>query len=139
MENRNNFKSFLTGLTAGIIAGAAAGVLLAPKSGEETRKDLAELGEKIKKNIEDQYKIAKKEVNYKIEQVKKLGEKIDEKKYKEVINNVIEELKADAVVTKEASKEISAQLQKDWGVVKKEMSKKAPSRAKKKSKNQAIK
>ena len=44
----------------GALAGAAAALLLAPKSGEETRKDLAELAEEAKKHAQDYCERVKK-------------------------------------------------------------------------------
>ena len=38
---------FFIGAALGAIAGAVAGIVMAPKSGEETRKDIKELGDKI--------------------------------------------------------------------------------------------
>lgn len=44
-------KQILIGTVAGIVAGAVAGVLLAPQSGEETRLQLAESSDDIKRKI----------------------------------------------------------------------------------------
>ncbi len=44
-------KQILIGTVAGIVAGAVAGVLLAPQSGEETRHQLAESSDDIKRKI----------------------------------------------------------------------------------------
>ena len=41
-RKRNNGKKVAAGVGAGLIAGAAAGILLAPKSGKETRQDIKE-------------------------------------------------------------------------------------------------
>lgn len=38
MSNKNNSISFGMGLIAGVVGGILAGVLYAPKSGEESRK-----------------------------------------------------------------------------------------------------
>ena len=57
---------FVLGAIFGAIAGTVAGVVLAPKSGEETRKDLKESGDKFvseaKKKSSGWYKRGKKEV-----------------------------------------------------------------------------
>lgn len=42
MSDNNKSLAFPMGLLAGVIGGIIAGVLLAPKSGEETRKELAD-------------------------------------------------------------------------------------------------
>ena len=46
-------KSKLGALVAGIGIGAAAGMLLAPKSGEETRKDIQKKAKQIGKKVKD--------------------------------------------------------------------------------------
>lgn len=46
-------KSKLGALVAGIGIGAAAGMLLAPKSGEETRKDIKNKAKQIGKKVKD--------------------------------------------------------------------------------------
>lgn len=46
-------KSKLGALVAGIGIGAAAGLLLAPKSGEETRKDIRKKAKQIGKKVKD--------------------------------------------------------------------------------------
>ena len=43
----------LAALVVGAIGGAIAGVLLAPKSGKETREDLKRVAEKMKHDISD--------------------------------------------------------------------------------------
>ncbi len=50
-EDRSVLVSVLAGIGIGVLVGAAAGLLLAPKSGEETRDDLSkalgDLSEKV--------------------------------------------------------------------------------------------
>lgn len=43
----NGAKTFLLGAALGAIGGAIAGILTAPKSGKETRKDIAEGSKKV--------------------------------------------------------------------------------------------
>jgi len=56
-EDRNVLVNFLAGMGLGALVGAAAALLLAPKSGEETREDVKrtadELREKADKVIRD--------------------------------------------------------------------------------------
>ena len=52
---------FLIGLTLGLLFGSITALLLAPQPGEETRKKLAESGEKIKEAINELYNKLKKE------------------------------------------------------------------------------
>lgn len=51
MEVIIDTKDVAAGVVAGAILGALAGVLLAPKSGEETRKDLAEFVDSTKEKL----------------------------------------------------------------------------------------
>ena len=50
---------FGLGLLAGIVGGIIAGVMLAPQSGEETRKDLANKAQSIKKKLPQKIESAK--------------------------------------------------------------------------------
>lgn len=44
-------KQILIGTVAGVVAGAVAGVLLAPQSGEETRQQIADTSDSVKRKI----------------------------------------------------------------------------------------
>jgi gas vesicle protein len=120
---QNSTESFFKGLVLGTIAGAVAGILLAPKSGQETREDIKKLAVDLKDKAEDTYERARKEVEKKIAQVKKAGEKLDEGKYKALVSEVVEEFKQDAEVTSSVAKRLGEQLKSDWGMVKKEVAK----------------
>ena len=56
-ENDDSIVSFLLGLTAGVIGGAVAGILFAPKSGDEFREDITDfvkdLPDKLDQEIND--------------------------------------------------------------------------------------
>lgn len=47
-EDRNVFVNFLAGMGLGALVGAVAALLMAPKSGDETRHDLANVAEEVK-------------------------------------------------------------------------------------------
>lgn len=115
--------SFIKGLFLGAIAGAAAGVLLAPKSGEETRKDLQKLAKEYQDKAMDMYGATKKILEKKLDNLKKAGAKLDESKYMDLVNEVVEEVKKDGTVTAEAAKNLDTQLKKDWTMVKDEFNK----------------
>jgi gas vesicle protein len=123
MSNNNSAESFVKGLLFGAVTGVVAGILLAPKSGAETREDIKKLAEELKDKAEDAYAKARREVEKKIEQVKKAGGKIDETKYKSLVSEVVDELKKDATVTKSAAQKLGEQLSADWSMVKKELAK----------------
>lgn len=115
--------SFLKGLFLGAIAGAAAGVLLAPKSGEETRKDLTKLAKDYQDKAMDMYGVTKKVLEKKLDNLKKVGAKLDESKYMDLVNEVIDEVKSDGTVTAEVAKKLGTQLRNDWDMVKTEFNK----------------
>jgi gas vesicle protein len=121
--SQNNAGSFLKGLIFGALGGAVAGILLAPKSGEETREDIKKLAVDLKEKAIDTYEKARTEVEKKIEQVKKTGEKIDEDKYKKIVAEVVDEFKKDAKITSSAAKQLGEQLSSDWEMVKREVTK----------------
>jgi gas vesicle protein len=122
MQN-NNTESFFKGFLLGALGGALAGILLAPKSGEETREDIKNLALDLKEKTIDLYEDARGEVAKKIENIKKAGEKIDEGKYKRIVAEVVDEFKQDAQVTSSAAKKLGSQLSGDWNMVKRELAK----------------
>ena len=96
-------KGTLIGATVGALAGVIAGVLLAPKSGKETRADLAkhmhEMKEKIAKELDNAGKVTKETYNKIVDKIVKVYEvekKItvgDAKDIKEKLDNNYEEVK----------------------------------------------
>lgn len=63
-KDRNKKVGIATfGIAAGAIAGAATGILLAPKSGKETRNDIKEKSIKAKETINDNIDVTKEKVN----------------------------------------------------------------------------
>jgi gas vesicle protein len=121
--NGDKFVSFMKGLFLGAIAGATAGILLAPKSGEETREDLKKLAKEYQDKAMDLYTVAKKIVERKMRNLKAAGEKLDENKYMELVTEVIEEIKKDGRVTADVAKKLSTQLKSDWNMIKTEFEK----------------
>ena len=51
----NGTSKFWLGAVLGTIAGTIAGIIIAPKSGEETRKDIAEASKKLSKNTRSRF------------------------------------------------------------------------------------
>jgi gas vesicle protein len=115
--------SFVKGLFLGAIAGAAAGVLLAPKSGKETRGDLKKLAEEYQDKAQQLYSTTSKMLEKKLDNIKKAGQKIDESRYMDLVNEVVDEVKKDGTVTSEVAKKIGTQLKSDWNMVKTEFNK----------------
>lgn len=115
----DNFGSFIKGALVGAVAGAVAGVLLAPKSGEETRKDLKKLANDWAEKAVDMYEDAQQMLSEKVSAMKAVGKRLDEKKYLDLVKEVIDELKNDGRVTAEAAVKLGAQFKRDWNKVKK--------------------
>lgn len=88
MSKNNNSISFGLGLFAGVIGGILAGVLYAPKPGEESRKELKEVVSDLAEKHSPEIKEAKKQalesidlVKYKLErQYRKLNHMLKSKK-----------------------------------------------------------
>jgi gas vesicle protein len=53
MSNGNNSGSVAIALFSGIAVGVVVSIMFAPKSGEETRKDISEKIDDVKKKVED--------------------------------------------------------------------------------------
>jgi len=79
MENSNRSRNYapevMITLTLGLAVGFVAGILLAPKSGKETRKELIEKGEEFVEKTKDGFEVAK----VKIAEAKGMGEEFLEK------------------------------------------------------------
>lgn len=141
--SKNNGNFFLAGLL-GAIGGALGGLLLAPKSGEETRKQIARIAKEIAKDIklESQeteskvrqvfgnagkkarikYKKIRRAVIAKLAEVKGAGEAIDKDKYLKVVDEIVTEFKDDFKATKSGAGKMSTLLKKDWEKMKKALS-----------------
>lgn len=88
MGKNNNSISFGLGLFAGVVGGIIAGILYAPKPGEESRKDLKEIISDLAEKHSPEIKEAKKQalesidlVKYKLErQYRKINHMLKSKK-----------------------------------------------------------
>lgn len=56
MKNSSNTLKLVGALVVGAAAGAALGVLFAPKKGSETRQDIADNAKKMSKNLKNKFK-----------------------------------------------------------------------------------
>lgn len=109
---------FFKGLLFGAVIGAAAGVLLAPKSGAQTRADIKKLALDVSDRAQDMYFNARKQVEKKVKEVKAAGKKIDFEAYKKLVLEVVDEIKNDTDVTSETAKKIGLKLTQDWTDIK---------------------
>lgn len=62
-----NTGKMLIGIASGILAGAAAGILLAPKKGSETRKSIADTGNNYVKGAKNKLDTVKNSIEHKLE------------------------------------------------------------------------
>lgn len=86
-------------LALGVIAGAIAGILFAPKSGKETREDIKETLTRVKDDI-----------TVKLAELKE----VTEEAYHDVVNTVVEGYKGAKALTVEEAGEIKADLAKGY-------------------------
>ncbi len=111
--------NFLTGIVIGAIVGAAAGVLLAPESGEETRKKIADKTSGLKEDLETKFQeISEKIKNLENEALTGFKEKFYDVKGKVLdkyahLSDKVEELEKDiSSKYKELEKEAKEKLAK---------------------------
>jgi len=125
----------------GAVAGAVGGLLLAPKSGKETREQISKMAAKLAKGVKgevketqarlkDIYGNATEEAQRKYEEVrnavlgkvallKTTGKEIDKDKYAKVVDDVVADFKTDLASTKDGVGKLAGYLKKDWEKVKK--------------------
>lgn len=65
-ERNKKMKIATVGVAAGVTAGALGGILLAPKSGKETRLDLKDKSQKVATTVNEKSQQAKVKVNEKL-------------------------------------------------------------------------
>lgn len=95
MSTKNLFK----GLLLGLALGGVVGVLLAPKSGKEVRKDLRKA-----------YLSTSKDIAKRIQNI----EDISQSKYEQVVEAVINEYKKLDPITQEQIESLRSVLKKKW-------------------------
>jgi len=109
---------FFKGLLFGTVVGVTAGILLAPKSGTETREDIKKFAQEGVDNAEIYYKKTRKQLERKIRDLKEAGNNIDLEGYKKLVTKVVEEIKSDGEVTSDIAKKIGMKLNDDWNEIK---------------------
>lgn len=97
-------KTLIEGIAIGAVAGAIAGLLLAPKSGQETRDEIAADLTEIKDKV-----VAKLEAL----------EECTEAKYQEIVTAVIAEYSTAKKITADQAKELEARLQGGYETIRK--------------------
>ena len=97
-------KKLMAGLAIGALAGAIAGVLLAPKSGKETRADIAKHLKEMKDRI--------------AEELVRAGD-FTKEKYQEIVAKIVDIYETSKKISKEDAKEIKDMLDDNYEEVKK--------------------
>lgn len=141
MSDTNKSSKLGFGIVLGAVVGAVAGMLLAPKTGKELRKDAMKLTTELKakaleyqKQLEgkDSKEAAKfifgdvsensvklfqkvqKDLSVELAILSQNAKKIDKKKYGEAVKNVIDNWKADKTIPEESLKNMKTYLVKDF-------------------------
>ena len=148
---------FGAGIILGALLGGAAAFFLSPKSGKENRemakKKLEEWKEKYEGKSPDEiakeifgeasaqgkklYEQAQKEMNKRLDEIKKSADDIDHKKYQKVVDDVMSKLQEEKEATKERVNALKTYLMDRWEYVQAEAEedvKKVAKKAEKKSK-----
>lgn len=102
-------KNLMTGLAVGAIAGAVAGILFAPKSGKETRADIAKYMNEMKDKIS--------------KELAKAGD-FTKEKYDEIVGKIVSMYETSKKVSKKDAAEIKDMLEENYEEVKKASKKK---------------
>lgn len=84
MCKKDNSLCFAIGILAGVVGGIAAGLLFAPKSGEESRRELKDAYEDLMQKYSPEITQAKKQA---MEMIKSSKEKIEDT-YKKFNDNI---------------------------------------------------
>jgi gas vesicle protein len=97
-------KGIMIGASVGVLAGAIAGILLAPKSGEETRADITSYIHEMKDKI--------------AEELAKAGE-VSKKTYSQIVEKIVNVYELEKKITPKDAKDIKTKLDKNFAQVKK--------------------
>lgn len=101
-------KGFLKGATIGAIIGAAAALLLAPKSGKEMRDDVKKMAQDLSKMISEKVSMMKE---------------VSQESYERIVDEVVADYKKGKQVAEEEWDKVRSELKSKWGEVKSEMKK----------------
>lgn len=106
---KDDTKKLITGLAVGAIAGAVAGILFAPKSGKETRADIAKYMHEMKDLISKELAAAGS---------------FTKEKYSQIVQKVVKVYEASKKISSKDAQEIKEMLEDNYEEVKKAASEK---------------
>jgi gas vesicle protein len=101
-QKQRDYKTGILAVVGALLTGVVAGVLLAPKKGIETRKDIARIAKKIGKEVTEKAKKA---------------EKLTHQKYDEIVEAVADSYKKLKKIKKEDIDKITAGLKEQGSEV----------------------
>jgi len=145
-----NKKSHLgLGIAIGAAAGAVGALLLAPKAGKKTRKELAAalnkmldeapVDDKVKKVFGDvtadaraSYMKARKELLSQVDRFKDAADEVDVAEYRKMVGKVVDNFKKSAKIGSDAAQNLKADLESYWDKMTTPATKKAVKKAAKK-------
>lgn len=137
-------KRFTMAMALAALAGAVAGVLLAPKKGTETREQLKKKADELtkkykesKSQIETRAKKVFKDASHEsvgiymrargiiIAEIHKANKKggLDKKSFMSLVDKVVNQLKREKKVAVPVAKALADELKRDWTVISKNFSK----------------
>lgn len=140
MEEKRGKSKFGLGLLIGGLVGAVSGLLLAPKSGKQTRKEILKKARQLQKLLEEKevdkkikeifgqvteegkkiYQRAKEELINHLSQLKEDFQKIDKKKYEKVVEEVIKKIEKEFKKDIKILQKLKESLLKKWEAIRKE-------------------
>ena len=92
-------KGIIIGATVGVLAGAIAGILLAPKSGKETRANITNYIHEMKNKIADELDKA---------------ENMTKNTYNKIVEKIVKVYELEKKITKKDAKDIEEKLDKNY-------------------------
>ncbi len=103
-EEKSGTKNVVIGAAIGVLAGAIAGILFAPKSGKETRADIANYAHEMKDKI--------------AEQIAKAGN-LTKEAYNNIVEKVVKVYEVEKKITAEDAKDIKEKFENNFDEIKK--------------------
>lgn len=138
MPNNKKSSKFGLGVFLGTVAGALAGLFLAPKKGKALRRDFSKTLKELEKLLQDEnrekaiktifgkvssdsrsvFKKSKEILAVKLAQLRESFSKIDKKRYKSVVAEVVEDVSQEKRIPKETLKKLQKYLEADFKKIK---------------------
>lgn len=101
---KSSSKNVVIGAAIGVLAGAIAGILFAPKSGKETRADIAKYAHEMKDKI--------------AEELSKAGN-VTKETYNKIVAKVVKVYELEKKITSEDAKDIKEKFDSNFDEIKK--------------------